>query len=367
MVSFRIFKQDSASELSDINGDGHGETLPRTHITSGIISPALMGGTTHDQEVLSDSESNQSKPESVEFPMLSDGTVKKPTVEVEKRTADQIKWDKKHNCKFCNKMKTKMSGHLQRLHKNEAEVAAIMALPKYSKERRQGFIKLLHEGDYDHNVSVLRTGSGCFIPKYRSKDRKVVDCLTCPHCKGLYLKTLLSKHISRCPEKPEDELYKRGTCRKMANMMLPVSFSVSASFQEKVLRKMNPDDIYRLIRGDSLILMFGERLFEKRDVEEHTSGQIGGRLREVGMLLQLLRRKSGMTVSNLTAALDPANFDILIACVRELAEYDDNSHMYKKGSLALKVGYALKKCSQILAAEAIKSNDQVMLDKVAPL
>ncbi|KAL8600438.1 hypothetical protein ACOMHN_010143 [Nucella lapillus] len=39
--------------------------------------------------------------------------------------------------------------------------------------------------------------------------------------------------------------------------------------------------------------------------------------------------------------------------------------MYKKGSLALKVGYALRKCSQLLAAQAIKSNDKVMLDKVS--
>ncbi|KAL8564513.1 hypothetical protein ACOMHN_003271 [Nucella lapillus] len=128
---------------------------------------------------------------------------------------------------------------------------------------------------------------------------------------------------------------------------------------------MKPDDIYRLIRGDSLILMLGERLFEKRDIEEHTSGQIGGRLRELGRLLQVLRKNSKMTVSNLKAALDPANFDILIACVRELAQFDISSHMYKKGSLALKVGYALRKCSQLLAAQAIKSNDKVMLDKVS--
>ncbi|KAL8583907.1 hypothetical protein ACOMHN_043947 [Nucella lapillus] len=128
---------------------------------------------------------------------------------------------------------------------------------------------------------------------------------------------------------------------------------------------MKPDDIYRLIRGDSLILMLGERLFEKRDIEEHTSGQIGGRLRELGRLLQVLRKNSKMTVSNLKAALDPANFDILIACVRELAQFDISSHMYKKGSLALKVGYALRKCSQLLAAQAIKSNDKVILDKVS--
>ncbi|KAL8587114.1 hypothetical protein ACOMHN_026082 [Nucella lapillus] len=128
---------------------------------------------------------------------------------------------------------------------------------------------------------------------------------------------------------------------------------------------MKPDDIYRLIRGDSLILMLGERLFEKRDIEEHTSGQIGGRLRELGRLLQVLRKNSKMTVSNLKAALDPANFDILITCVRELAQFDISSHMYKKGSLALKVGYALRKCSQLLAAQAIKSNDKVILDKVS--
>ncbi|XP_070184336.1 17S U2 SnRNP complex component HTATSF1-like isoform X3 [Littorina saxatilis] len=120
-------------------------------------------------------------------------------VSVETRTGNQKKWDKKHYCKFCNTLKTKLSAHLQNVHKNELEVAAVVALPKNSKERKEAFGKLQNDGDNEHNANVLRKGSGCLIPKYRGKNRNVDECLACPHCKGLYLKALLSKHMKTCP------------------------------------------------------------------------------------------------------------------------------------------------------------------------
>lgn len=79
--------------------------------------------------------------------------------------------------------------------------------------------------------------------------------------------------------------------------------------------------------------------------------------RELGRLLKCLRDKSSMRISNLSQALHPSNFDLLVTCVRELAEYNDETHQFKKGTLVLKIRYSLKKCVSILKAEAIKRDD----------
>lgn len=298
-------------------------------------------------------DSGGSDTESVEYSCLQN------TLRVGKQTGTN-KWDKKHACKFCRECRNKMSTHLERVHKNEPEVASTLLLPKHSKERREAFGKLLHEGDFLHNTEVLKHGSGSVIVKYRGKNRKVEDCLACPYCCALYLKSLLYKHVNRCPQKPAGANNRRGACIMKAKMMLPrqLQHAVSQSFFQHVIAKMKDDDVCKLIKGDTLLLQMGERMFGKRDVEEHTGGQVSARLRELGRLLQLERQRSEMRVSSMKAVLDPANFNLMVECVKTLAAFSETTHTFKKGSLALKLGYSLKKCSTILRAEAIKRNDE---------
>ena len=77
-----------------------------------------------------------------------------------------------------------------------------------------------------------------------------------------------------------------------------------------------------------------------------------------------MRVESEMKVSSLTEALDPTNFELLLSCVKILAEYDETSNQFQKGSLALRLGYSLKTCALILQSEAIKTGDELLSSKV---
>lgn len=262
-------------------------------------------------------------------------------------------------------MNTKMSQHLQRVHKDLPEVAKILSMKVGDPRRRQAFIKLQDEGDFNYNFDVLSSNKGKLIPKY-SKKRGLEpesDYRACPHCKALYQRNLLSRHVRRCQDKPEGKQMKKGECSLMGRLLLPLPEGVSAAFFQKVIGKMKEDDISRIVRADSLILRYGERLFSRRDIEEHSSAQISCRLREMGRLCLLLRKKEGMRISTITQAIDPVHFDALVAAVRELGEFSTSTNMCKKGSLVLKLGYSLKKCSHILKAEGIKRDDKVTADK----
>jgi integrase len=272
---------------------------------------------------------------------------------------------KKHSCKFCHKLNTKMSTHLTRCHQLEPEVAEILKMRKGDPNRRASFIKIQDEGDFQHNYRVLRDKTGSLIPKYRKATGigLETDYRACPHCKAVYLKSLLSKHEQRCKQKADGKRMKRGQCAAIGMMMLPLPLGTSASFFEKVISKLRDDPVSRLIRSDSLILQYGERLFSRRDIEEHSYGQINGRLRELGRLLQVLRENSEMRVSRLAQALDPVNFDLLVTTVKDLGQFSPSTNMCRKGSLVLKLSYSLKKCAHILKAEAIKNQDAESLDK----
>ncbi|XP_070212233.1 uncharacterized protein [Littorina saxatilis] len=267
---------------------------------------------------------------------------------------------KRHCCMFCQKLNTKMSTHLTRCHALEPEVSAILKMRKGHPDRRNAFIKLQDEGDYHYNCKVLRDKEGPLIPKYRKRIEPTTqpDYRACPHCKAIYRRQLLSKHELNCPQRSCDsKRLKKGQCAIIGRLLLPLPPDVSSSFFANVLSKLKKDDIGRIVMADSLILRYGERLYSRRDCEEHTYGQINGRLRELGRLCLLLRKNTSMQVANLTQAIDPANFDAVLKSVRELGEFDQTANMYSKGALVMKIGYSLKKCAQIMKAEAIKTND----------
>ena len=52
---------------------------------------------------------------------------------------------------------------------------------------------------------------------------------------------------------------------------MPVPKNISEAFYKKVLSNMKKDNILRRVMNDDLILRFGERMYYKRDLEEHTA------------------------------------------------------------------------------------------------
>ena len=76
-------------------------------------------------------------------------------------------WDKKHCCLFCTKMYPKLPRHLEQIHSTEVEVAAALAFPKKSKERKLRWDDLRNRGNFCHNTQVIKKGSGGIVPYRR--------------------------------------------------------------------------------------------------------------------------------------------------------------------------------------------------------
>ncbi|GFO10708.1 sodium/calcium exchanger 1-like, partial [Plakobranchus ocellatus] len=286
-----------------------------------------------------------------------------PKVSVVKRGSLKNVWDKKHSCMFCFKNVNKMSTHLQRVHKKESPVKRVMAMAKGSYERRKAWAELLNQGDFKHNYKVLKSGSGQLIPRYRTKNKSAEDCVVCSFCKGLYGKSLLYVHYKTCSQRKgtANARGRKGEAVRQGSMLMPLPSNVSEGFFSHVVARMQKDDVTRIILNDSLIVKFGERKFCA--TECYTASYISTRIRELGRLLKVVRLKTDMKVSTLTQALHPENLDLIIQSVRELAEFNEENHHFRKSSLALRLGHSIKKCASVLRAEAIKIGDEELVEQ----
>lgn len=98
-------------------------------------------------------------------------------------------------CRYCgNDIATlNYARHLQRQHKDEKEVVSAMQFPKNSKERRQAFALLRNETNFDLYIKgILRP---C---RKLMQNREDTIYYPCSHCKGLFIKSYLKRHLKQC-------------------------------------------------------------------------------------------------------------------------------------------------------------------------
>ena len=105
--------------------------------------------------------------------------------------AEDVRKPVKHACCYCGGMFADIRSHYTLRHSWETEVAAALALPKYSRERDREFRRLRGTGDHRNNTAVLNDKGGqLIVRKQRTfssfSDRTGVDF--CRFCSRLYSK-----------------------------------------------------------------------------------------------------------------------------------------------------------------------------------
>ena len=267
-------------------------------------------------------------------------------------------YDKKHNCVYCNSMYSKIARHLEQKHSKETEVAFALSLPKNSNERKKKWNELLKKGDFNHNIEVLKTNSGFIIPcKRPSKDVDACKFLPCPHCFGMYRRKDLWKHLTICNNNKEGKT----NSQTEARMLLPVPPNVSKDFYDKIICSMVTDEVSNVVKNDSLLLSFGERIFHKSKGLPHQYNYVRQKIRELARLLLIMKINDDRNLQ-LEDCIDPAMFNQVVTAVKGLCGCDEQAH-FKKASLSLKLGHSLKKCAVLLKSQALQKGDEALKKK----
>lgn len=255
----------------------------------------------------------------------------------------------KHFCYICGKPQSKIARHLKTHEKTSVDVAQVLALPKYSKERKKMLNKLQNQWNYKHNTDVLKSGTG-FL-KIRRKSNKKYDPKQYVHymyCQAMYLRRDLWRHVRKCLSKPAEANAGPGRTRVLSL----ATMSESAQCQQiskgvwKLLTAMKDDDVSAAVCSDFCILQLEQSLFNKHGQDPTKYEYIRQKLREVGRLLLTLHKE--FSVFTIEDAIRPAHFHLVIQAVKKVSGFDEEKHCYKTPSLALKLGHSLQKVCDIL-------------------
>ncbi|XP_059907777.1 uncharacterized protein LOC132457539 isoform X2 [Gadus macrocephalus] len=263
-------------------------------------------------------------------------------------------------CFVCKDFHSKIARHFKTHVQENSDIAYALSLPARSATRKKLLENLRNRGNFEYNRDVLKKGSGQLKVKRRAKKVESKKYEYCIHCKGMFLRPELWRHMKRCSSKPEEQEHQG---RKRVLGLAAAIDSASSSTVEngvlKMLSRMHDDDIASVIRNDFCLLRYADTLFRKHGHDPSKHDYIRQKIRQLGRFLQTLRKRS--SILTLEDAIKPGNFMEVIEAVKETAGFDKERNRYKTPSLALKIGHSLLKVSDIIHCHAlIAGNDNLI-------
>ncbi|XP_029974322.1 uncharacterized protein LOC115407893 isoform X2 [Salarias fasciatus] len=277
---------------------------------------------------------------------------------------NESSYAKNNYCYVCKTPQSKIARHLKKHEKEEPAIAEAFSLPKYSKERKKLLEKLRNKGNFEHNQEVLTNNDGLLKVKRRSKQAESSSnskmYVHCVYCKGMFIRNSLWRHSRSCPAKRVSQSQATGkvTCLPLADIAQTTCTQAVIPGVWKLLKSLKEDEIASVVQNDFLLLQLSQSLFNKHGSDPTKSEYMRQRIREMGRLLLTLRKKS---VFSFEEATKPKNFQKVIAAVKTVAGYDEKKKCYRTQSLALNLGYSLKKIGDILLCRAIAAEDEGMI------
>ncbi|KAJ8021969.1 Hematopoietic prostaglandin D synthase [Holothuria leucospilota] len=272
---------------------------------------------------------------------------------------DGRRYDKTTVCFYCEKPQTKLPRHLRTWHTDKSAVCDWMEETDETLKDAK-LTKIRNLGNHIHNCNVLKAGKGELIVKYRpSEEVEAIQYVPCPTCYGYFVRRYLWKH--KCPlntsESSDDKVKLRGDRLRAASLLLPGPANIHSTLRE-LLSKLREDDVSRCIKSDDLIIQLATKEFHKLGHDPEQQGYIRTKLREIAKLLQEVRIVSGEPNGTLSDFIHPGKYQDVVSAARIVAGFDYNTHLYKSPSLALKLGYTLKKCAMIMKGNALQEGDE---------
>lgn len=275
-----------------------------------------------------------------------------------------IHQSRRNYCYVCGKGMVKIARHLERHADDEPDIAKVLALPKYSKERKSLLNDLRNRGDYKHNQKVLETSCGDLKARRRTKSQ-TVNTEThehCPYCQGFYRRTVMVSHLNKCPKfaRPpatcsetnvfhESEVAESSSCKK------------PLSDRQKIMLSMPKDETTFMLKHDPILIQLTQLLSDKCAGCEEKHEDVKQTLRQAGRFLLALHGKS---IFSFKDALKPENFSKIVETVKSFAGFNEKRQRYKKTSLAATLAQTLKDVANV-AVSKTNDNEEVVRDAKA--
>ncbi|XP_047460236.1 uncharacterized protein LOC125019481 [Mugil cephalus] len=261
----------------------------------------------------------------------------------------------KNYCYVCGKGVHKIARHFLTHIDDEPEIAEACSLPVRSPERSRLLDRLRNRGNYEHNQEVMRNNTGELKLKKRPNAAmaSVEKYGHCPHCKGMFNRVDLWRHVPRCGQKMSATCGKTGVLNEVS---LGSRCPQKSSGVWQMLLSMRQDNVALVVQNDGLLMQLAQSLYEKHGNNPTKQEYSRQKLREMGRLLLTLHEK---LIFSSEDAMKLKNFSSVVDAVKKIACFDRENKSYRKPNLALRLGYSLKALGNIVISGADSSAKMV--------
>lgn len=130
----------------------------------------------------------------------------------------------------------------------------------------------------------------------------------------------------------------------------------------KTIASMKNDEFSILARNDPLIKQLGSVFLDK--LGDKHSQLVSQKMRELARLLKQLRETDENPSAGMSDFVKPDKFDVVVEAVKTLCNFHatDGGQEVEIPSLALKIGYSLKKCVNIIRGRALRKKNKDLLE-----
>lgn len=259
-------------------------------------------------------------------------------------------------CFFCEKDVSHFARHAIKWHEQEFEIQKILSLKKNSVERRQAFSALRKRGNFLRNRAdtALR-------PVKRLEPTKILtkpdDFLPCKYCLGYYKKKSLFRHTIKCPSNHDKTSNKKQTSQSdgQTTLLLHSINKYDELLKLKVFPRMRADAIGFIAKKDLLICKYAYSYIKGRQSKGNID-LVRQNMRRLAKLLQYAQQKNS-EIKKLIDILRPCYFQLIIAGVNQMAQYNSETDTYESPTLAINFGTLIKKCCDLAYVELLQQKN----------
>ncbi len=226
-------------------------------------------------------------------------------------------------------------------------------IPEQTKEVRYRLNILKKRGQFIWNSNPENED---YIPSRRPKPGHEMDqdfFKYCPKCLGSFISTNIRHHYPKCFKGKLNGEHIALTLSKAIDGQIDAG--ASDRLRLKIFPVLRVDNIVKLIRYDSLLIIYGNKLCIKY-TPHYQENMIRARLRLVGRLLFVLKNIN-KEISDLASVYNPKIYDSLIESFRVVGGYNPLTNEFKSPATASSAVMLVKQIGKILVAECIKSED----------
>lgn len=268
---------------------------------------------------------------------------------------------KRHCCLYCKELVWKIARHIERRHKDEEEVRAILKLTNGGKMRKDRWKSIIRKGDYEFNLEAQRNDSRLLVVRQEKNQESSLESsyLPCTSCYGYFKYRKLYKHVKKCPfATKEDKESSRNLAASRA--LHTANNSRFSDVHQLILSSMRRDEKYLIIKNDESLLLLAATNLQAKEKERYPD--IKYSLRVLAELVMEFRKVSGKQNAKSKELIFPENYDNVLQSAKQITGFKGPRNI-EKPNVFRKLGFCLSNLTIIVRSQAHKEDCKITLEK----